>query len=75
MSGHRLDGSTVARFGFFVGNEARLPFDFHEVIAAIAPRAAMIAEPTNSASMNRGTMRGVPRSLGSAGCESTGRLL
>ena len=74
MSGHRLDGSTLSRFGFFVGHAAQLPFDFNEALPAITPRAAMIAELTNSASMNRGAMRGARRSPGSAGCESTGRL-
>ena len=36
----------LPRLGFFVGQENRLPFDFDEVLAAIAPRCALIVAPT-----------------------------
>jgi dienelactone hydrolase len=36
----------LPRLGFFVGQESRLPFDFDEVLAAIAPRRALIVAPT-----------------------------
>src|SRR5204862_5182658 len=36
----------LPRLGFFIGNESRLPYDFDEVIAAIAPRSILVVEPT-----------------------------
>jgi len=36
----------VPRLGFFIGNEGRLPYDFDELIAAIAPRSVLVVEPT-----------------------------
>jgi hypothetical protein len=36
----------LPRLGFFVGQENRLPFDFDEVLAAIAPRRVLIVAPT-----------------------------
>jgi hypothetical protein len=39
------DRGLIPRLGFFVGHEAQLPFDFNEVIAAIAARVAMIVGP------------------------------
>jgi len=36
----------LPRLGFFVGQEERLPFDFDEVLAAVAPRRALIIAPT-----------------------------
>lgn len=35
----------LPRLGFFVGNEARIPFDFHDLIGAIAPRPLFIVAP------------------------------
>jgi dienelactone hydrolase len=35
----------IPRLGFFVGNEARIPYDYDELIAAIAPRPVMIVAP------------------------------
>jgi pimeloyl-ACP methyl ester carboxylesterase len=35
----------IPRFGFFIGEERRLPIDFDEVIAAIAPRRLLIVSP------------------------------
>ena len=36
----------LPRLGFFVGNESRVPYDFDELIAAIAPRSVLVVEPT-----------------------------
>ena len=35
----------MPRLGFFVGNESRIPFDYHEVLACIAPRPLLIIAP------------------------------
>jgi dienelactone hydrolase len=36
---------TLPRLGHFVGNEKRVPYDFHEIIALIAPRPVLIVAP------------------------------
>jgi pimeloyl-ACP methyl ester carboxylesterase len=36
----------MPKLGFFIGNENRLPYDFPELIAAIAPRSVYVVEPT-----------------------------
>jgi dienelactone hydrolase len=36
----------IPRFGFFAGNEAGLPLDYDEVLAAIAPRPVLVVAPT-----------------------------
>jgi pimeloyl-ACP methyl ester carboxylesterase len=36
----------LPRLGYFVGQESRAPFDFDEVLAAVAPRRALILAPT-----------------------------
>lgn len=36
----------LPKLGFFVKNEARIPYDFHEILAAIAPRPLLIVAPT-----------------------------
>jgi pimeloyl-ACP methyl ester carboxylesterase len=35
----------LPRLGVFAGNEERVPYDFHEIIASIAPRPVLIATP------------------------------
>ena len=35
----------LPRLGFFVGNESRIPYDYHEVLACIAPRPVLIIAP------------------------------
>jgi len=35
----------LPRLGFFVGNESRIPYDFHEVLACIAPRPVLVIAP------------------------------
>jgi len=36
----------MPRLGFFVGHEARIPFDYHELIGLVAPRPVLIVQPT-----------------------------
>ena len=36
----------LPRLGFFVGHESHLPFDYDEVLAAIAPRPAFLVAPS-----------------------------
>ena len=36
----------LPRLGFFVGHESRLPVDYDEVLAVIAPRPALVVAPT-----------------------------
>ena len=36
----------LPRLGYFVGQESRLPFDFDEVLAAVAPRRTLVVAPT-----------------------------
>jgi dienelactone hydrolase len=35
----------MPRLGFFVGHEQQIPFDFNEVLGAIAPRRALVVAP------------------------------
>ena len=35
----------LPRLGFFVGNEARIPYDFNEILASIAPRPLLVIAP------------------------------
>ncbi len=35
----------LPKLGAFIGNETRVPYDFHEVLAMIAPRPAMVFAP------------------------------
>ena len=35
----------LPRLGFFIGNEARIPYDFHEILACIAPRPLLTIAP------------------------------
>ena len=36
----------IPRLGFFIGEESRLPFDYDQVLALIAPRPALLIAPT-----------------------------
>lgn len=36
----------LPRLGFFIDHEKNIPYDFHEIIAAIAPRPVLIIAPT-----------------------------
>jgi len=37
---------TLPRLGFFVGHEKRVPYDYHEILAMIAPRHVLIVAPS-----------------------------
>eukprot|EP00041_Stephanoeca_diplocostata_P030997 m.952034 g.952034 ORF g.952034 m.952034 type:complete len:777 (-) comp23867_c0_seq41:2494-4824(-) len=48
LDGNRLLFEThalVPRLGFFAGNESRVPYDYDELIAAIAPRPVLLYAP------------------------------
>jgi pimeloyl-ACP methyl ester carboxylesterase len=36
----------LPRLGFFIGNESKLPYDYNELMATIAPRPVYVVEPT-----------------------------
>ena len=36
----------LPRLGFFIDNEERLPYDYHEILASIAPRPVLVVNPT-----------------------------
>jgi dienelactone hydrolase len=40
-----VDRPLMPKLGYFIGNESRIPFDYDEVIAAIAPRPVLVIEP------------------------------
>jgi pimeloyl-ACP methyl ester carboxylesterase len=42
---YSLERGLMPRLGFFVGHEAQIPYDFDDLIAAVAPRPTMIVEP------------------------------
>lgn len=35
----------LPRLGFFVGNESRIPYDYHEILASVAPRPVLVIAP------------------------------
>lgn len=39
------DHNWIPRLGFFVGQERRVPYDFHELIGVIAPRPVLVLSP------------------------------
>lgn len=36
----------LPKLGFFIGEESRIPYDFHEILACIAPRPLLVVAPT-----------------------------
>jgi len=44
----------LPRLGLFAGNESRLPYDYEEIIALIAPRKVLIVQPTMDRDANPG---------------------
>lgn len=47
----------IPRFGFFIGNERRLPVDYDGVLALIAPRPALIVAPEKDRYARIGVVR------------------
>jgi hypothetical protein len=39
-------GKSTRRLGYFMGHEDRMPFDYDEVVALIAPKPALIVAPS-----------------------------
>jgi pimeloyl-ACP methyl ester carboxylesterase len=42
---YSLERGVIPRLGFFVGHEAQIPYDFDELLAAIAPRPTLVVQP------------------------------
>ncbi len=40
-----LERGIMPRLGFFVGQESKIPYDYNELIAAIAPRPVLVVSP------------------------------
>lgn len=47
----------IPRLGLFVGNEGQVPYDYDELIAAIAPRPVMVVSPTFARDANPADVR------------------
>jgi pimeloyl-ACP methyl ester carboxylesterase len=45
MARYSMERGLLPRLGFFVGHETQTPYDFHELIAAVAPRQAIVVAP------------------------------
>ncbi len=45
LENHAFIHGLIPRLGFFKGNERRLPWDFDEVLALVAPRPLMVVAP------------------------------
>ncbi len=42
---YSYDRGLIPRLGLFVGHEAQIPYDFDELLAAIAPRPVLVVQP------------------------------
>jgi pimeloyl-ACP methyl ester carboxylesterase len=47
----------LPRLGFFIGNESKLPYDYNELIASIAPRPVYVLAPQMDRDANPGEVR------------------
>ncbi len=47
----------IPRLGFFIGHESQIPYDFDDVIAAIAPRPVLVVQPQLDRDANPGAVR------------------
>jgi len=45
LARYSYERDLLPRLGFFVGHEAQIPYDFHEVLGLIAPRPAIVVQP------------------------------
>jgi pimeloyl-ACP methyl ester carboxylesterase len=48
----------IPRLGFFIGHEPQIPYDFDEVIAAIAPRPVLVVQPQLDRDASPAAVRG-----------------
>ena len=46
LARYAKDRELLPRAGFFIGHETKVPYDYDELIAAIAPRPVYIVQPT-----------------------------
>ena len=66
----------IPRLGFFVGNESRIPYDYDELFASIAPRPVMIVAPQFDRDANPADVRAaVRRALAVYELHGAGRAL
>jgi len=42
---YAFERDLMPRLGFFVGHEAQIPYDFHELLGLIAPRPVLVVQP------------------------------
>ena len=42
---YAIDRPLLPRLGFFIGNESRIPYDYQDILASIAPRPVYIVNP------------------------------
>ncbi len=54
LARYSIDLPLLPRLGFFIGNESRLPYDYNELIAAIAPRPVYVCQPQLDRDANPG---------------------
>jgi dienelactone hydrolase len=54
LARYSIDLPLLPRLGFFIGNESRLPYDYNELIAAIAPRPVYVHQPQLDRDANPG---------------------
>ncbi len=47
----------LPRLGFFIGHESQVPYDYPELIAAIAPRSVLVVQPTLDRDANPADVR------------------
>ncbi|MEJ2647673.1 MAG: alpha/beta fold hydrolase [Sedimentisphaerales bacterium] len=57
LARYSVDLPLLPRLGFFIGNESKLPYDYNELIAAIAPRPVYVLAPQFDRDANPGDVR------------------
>jgi len=45
MARYAVDRSLLPRLGLFIGNESKIPYDYDEMVASIAPRPLYVVNP------------------------------
>jgi pimeloyl-ACP methyl ester carboxylesterase len=54
LARYSIDLPLLPRLGFFIGNESRLPYDYRELIATVAPRPLYVCQPQLDRDANPG---------------------